>query len=393
MAASSEKEMRVSAQTVLEKVIDSSSDRCLKPGLVHSLTGLRLWAALAVFISHLYHFNYFGISDLTITTILGALGHLGVSVFYVLSGFVLYLNYGPSYLQNHKLEPKTFYWARFARVYPVYFVTTLLAVPPELLSPHKTGFVQALLLNLGLMQCLGADACGRMNDVGWSVGVEAVFYALFPFFLMQFRSNAKMVTMWLLLFGIDLLLPFAFPEGFYGTNRFPGTRLTEFFTGLVIAHAYWKGWLQLPSMMHNPQIRSAAIFLLCGLLILQPVFLPSWLGRYDNLFYIPATGCLILLLALSEKQQYSLTGFTSAWAVLGGEISYSFYLVHNLLLRYLEHGARHLLNFDIKIADLICQIPLALVALLLSILAAYWMYQCIEKPMRDKLRSLKPLSR
>lgn len=378
---------KADSETMMLAQEGTASKHSPKKNLVHSLTGLRLWAALAVFFSHLYHFNYFNIPDPSIVKVIGGLGHLGVSVFYVLSGFVLYINHGPSYLQTSQLKIKSFYWARFARVYPVYALTTLLAIPPEILSLHKTDFVQALLLNLGLLQCLSPIACGKLNDVGWSVGVEAVFYLLFPFFLMQFNSNFKILGTWLTILSLCILLPLAFPESFYGTHRFPGTRLLEFFTGLSIAHAYWKGWLQLPKMLHIPILNRIVVFSLCSLLILQPVLLPGNLARYDYLAYIPATSGLIILLALWERHQLPIASFASSWAVFGGEISYSFYLIHNLLLRYLEHGLNRLFHLNIQTANTQLQIMLALGMLALSILAATWLYQHIEKPWRDRLRS------
>lgn len=372
----------------LPSIVELAKVEAIQPktNLIHSLTGLRLWAALAVFFSHLYHFNYFGIQNVAVVT---ALGHLGVSVFYVLSGFVLYINYGPQYHQTAKLKTKAFYWARFARVYPVYFVTTLLAIPPEILSPTKTGFVQAFLLNLGLLQCLTPTACGRLNDVGWSVGVEAVFYVLFPLFLMQFRSNFKIIGTWLVILSACILLPMAFPDSFYSTNRFPGVRLLEFFTGLTIAHAYWKGWLKLPKVLSSAAVGWVTVLVLCTLLVLQPILLPDSIQHYDYLTYIPVTSALIILLVLLEKRQYSLAGFTSSWAIWGGEISYSFYLIHNLFLRYLEHGANRLLHLDIRTAALPVQITLAIGMLGISIAAAAWLYNHVEKPWRDRLRGAK----
>lgn len=51
------------------------------------------------------------------------LGHYGVAFFFVLSGFVLTWSAKPT------TTMPTFWWRRFARIYPASFVALLLAIP------------------------------------------------------------------------------------------------------------------------------------------------------------------------------------------------------------------------------------------------------------------------
>lgn len=84
-----------------------------------AITALRWWAALAVFLFHVRN----------IVPLPGAVaefarfGYLGVAFFFVLSGFVLTWSWRPT------VDKRTFYWRRFARVYPLNVVTLLLAIP------------------------------------------------------------------------------------------------------------------------------------------------------------------------------------------------------------------------------------------------------------------------
>src|SRR5688572_8242322 len=84
---------------------------------LHSLTGLRWWAAFAVFAHHM--------SNLAPLPIAGPLayGWHGVTFFFVLSGFVLTWSARPD------VNSRTFWWRRFARIYPSHFVALILAIP------------------------------------------------------------------------------------------------------------------------------------------------------------------------------------------------------------------------------------------------------------------------
>lgn len=84
-----------------------------------AITGLRWWAAFAVFLFHVRN----------IVPLPGPVaevaqfGYLGVAFFFVLSGFVLTWSWRPD------VDKRTFYWRRFARIYPLNVVTLLLAIP------------------------------------------------------------------------------------------------------------------------------------------------------------------------------------------------------------------------------------------------------------------------
>ncbi|HMN15902.1 MAG TPA: acyltransferase family protein, partial [Bellilinea sp.] len=74
-----------------------------------ALTGIRFIAAFGVFVAHFGHFDF---------------GAQGVSLFFVLSGFILTKVY-----TEKPWTPGQFYWARFARIYPAYFISLAFALP------------------------------------------------------------------------------------------------------------------------------------------------------------------------------------------------------------------------------------------------------------------------
>ncbi|MBS1703181.1 MAG: acyltransferase, partial [Armatimonadetes bacterium] len=60
-------------------------------------------------------------------------GYVGVSFFFLLSGFILAANYYDRLLTK-KVSKKDFWWARFSRIYPVY-ILSILIVAPRLFLP------------------------------------------------------------------------------------------------------------------------------------------------------------------------------------------------------------------------------------------------------------------
>src|ERR1051325_12098355 len=90
---------------------------------IKSLTAFRFLAAMAVFIFHLPDFQGHR------NNIYFPKGYVGVTFFFILSGFVLAYNYHDKFLSLDRGGIKKFYLARFARVYPVHFLTFLAAIP------------------------------------------------------------------------------------------------------------------------------------------------------------------------------------------------------------------------------------------------------------------------
>lgn len=83
------------------------------------LTGLRWWAAFIVF---LYHMLIFAPVPGLLSELF-SYGYFGVTFFFVLSGFVL------TWSARSNVPVSTFYWRRFARIWPSHIVALLLAIP------------------------------------------------------------------------------------------------------------------------------------------------------------------------------------------------------------------------------------------------------------------------
>lgn len=145
------------------------------------LDGLRGIAALVVM---LYHFNIFFLPQARLTEIFPFVGraYLAVDFFFLLSGFVMAHVYGhrlASDWRAHSLFAK----ARFARLYPLFAITTLTMVAVQVLSHNQLVFVsfsaRTLLLQPFLLQ---QWAPGLSWDYpSWSISTEVEAYAFFAF--------------------------------------------------------------------------------------------------------------------------------------------------------------------------------------------------------------------
>jgi peptidoglycan/LPS O-acetylase OafA/YrhL len=126
-------------------------------------------------------------------TAFAGIGYVGVSFFFVLSGFILVYTY-----EGRNIELGNFWQTRFARIYPAYIFSLLLTFPFfywGALKLHVPFFAFAgdhfwltTLLVLLLLQAWVPPAALSWNAVSWSLSVEAFFYALFPFALKRFAK-------------------------------------------------------------------------------------------------------------------------------------------------------------------------------------------------------------
>src|SRR5215218_5135249 len=144
------------------------------PRPLHQLTGLRLFAALAVYFSHVA--APAGSPDWL--RALQKSGYAGVTFFFVLSGFVLALNY------FDKLHTPRQVWsyaaARIARVYPLYLVA--LCWPAVHLWAAGTLPESHLLQKVLGIQAWNPDLHVAFGFLGpaWSISVELFLYATLP---------------------------------------------------------------------------------------------------------------------------------------------------------------------------------------------------------------------
>ncbi|WP_220235733.1 acyltransferase family protein [Hymenobacter ginsengisoli] len=215
-----------------------------------ALTGLRAVAAYLVFF---HHFRPLALSE-GWPLLLSKQLYVGVSLFFVLSGFVLTTRYQ----QRVQLSVRwwwAYFWQRAARIYPTYLLLNT-AILARIYWPIPTGKLGNTLLLVFLSESLLRGFSNTLKYVGlpqgWSLTPEECFYVSLPFLLLlwQRRGILGAVGFALAMLSIGLLLTAVCQgrpalHGFFGTyhHLFNFTffgRVFEFVLGVGLAR-WWGG--------------------------------------------------------------------------------------------------------------------------------------------------------
>lgn len=298
---------------------------------VESLTGLRWWAAFAVFAHHMTNF-----AALPVYGIL-SFGTFGVTFFFVLSGFVL------TWSSSAQVSPRTFWTRRWARIYPAYLVALIVAVPIFYSfgtggEPWQKPFdIVAILLAVLLIQgwSTSSNILFAGNPAGWTLTVEVLFYTLHPalqrFVARLTRRGALtgagvilLITILWRLVGVFFPAVVAVPE--------PLLHLSDFLVGMCLAWALRHGWVfRVPPLVGY--LTGAA--LVVGLYRLQTSAPDSAVAGailpFTNELMMMACAFLIVAVAARDLRGGRSILRTKVLVLLG-DLSYSFYLVHATVL-------------------------------------------------------------
>jgi peptidoglycan/LPS O-acetylase OafA/YrhL len=359
---------------------------------INGLTSVRFFAALYVAIFHWAKLHPHKGWPTPVRNAAFA-GYIGVPMFFVLSGFILSYNYAPDE-QRPSVDNHGFWVARFARIYPVYLLGLVTALPFFLKDLSKAG-----ALDVGHVSLIGttattltqawspATAC-KWNCPGWTLSVEAFFYALFPFLLapLVLLPVRKLVglaaTVWLIaLIGpgyVALGLPASDRLDFYVSTT-PIARLPEFVIGMAAGLAFLRIVAtdkQLVSPLAVVAAAAASTIVLAGLIIASSR-IPEILLRTS--LTTPLFTAIIFALALNTGRFQK----TMSWPVLVllGEASYSLYIIHLPVLAYLNHGTRIVAGHRIN-----ANLGFGLAYLTLAVAASIIVLRLFEQPARRALR-------
>lgn len=151
---------------------------------LESLTGLR---GLAAFYVVFYHLRSGLGQDLPAALItLFSKGYLAVDLFFILSGFVMWISYASQFSRAGISAMPEFMWRRFARIYPLHLLILLAMAAFALLlmatgrAPGDEMAFGELPYHLLLIQNWGFVDALHWNDPAWSISAEFAAYLLFP---------------------------------------------------------------------------------------------------------------------------------------------------------------------------------------------------------------------
>ncbi|SDN34501.1 Peptidoglycan/LPS O-acetylase OafA/YrhL, contains acyltransferase and SGNH-hydrolase domains [Paenibacillus sp. yr247] len=335
----------------------------------------------AAFFVLLFHtsamsFKYFQYDFLGISAI-GRSG--GVDFFFLLTGFLLYHTYG------HKIGTKMtvlpYLTNRLIRIYPFYWLITLVVLPVYFLVPsfgygyetHKDTIIKSFLLL--------PQAHGPVLPVAWSLSYFVLFYLVFSFLMALGRKPAYLfVSIWMTLtlchFLNVPLIGADIDRHFYLNFLFSGVNL-EFIAGCLLAK-----WAEHHRNKHYKQL------IVIGALGFALIWLNNkyLLFPYHNylLYIIPAT--CVLLGASSVPEQLRLPYWVKSLSKLGNA-SYTILLTHLLFISILMK-----LSVKIHVVDHLGYLLTDLIIMALTVPLCYMVYRLAEKPLVTGLKNAIKLS-
>ncbi|GGP26665.1 acyltransferase family protein [Silvimonas amylolytica] len=174
-------------------------------------------------------------------------GWTGVNLFFMLSGFVLYLPYAAQKRQiRNSSDAWIFYKHRFFRLIPLYYVVcvTTLVLGGHLAQPHQNGALrEAVAIMTFTFPLHHGTFVPPSNWALWSIGTEVLFSVVFPILaLLAARRGIKPILLCALLLSLAVRAIRALDPPLAGPDWIADAlllgRLDEFVIGMALAAAY-----------------------------------------------------------------------------------------------------------------------------------------------------------
>lgn len=355
------------------------------------LNGIRFIAVLLVLLDHwLIPINPFSF-----------LGHLGVVIFFVLSGFlitrILFQN-ADDCRQNHSsilVKIIRFMYRRSLRIFPIYFLLLLIGLVFSLSNfKNLWPYLVFYLPNFYIMT--KATWLGIWDHL-WSLAVEEQYYLVFPYFVLLLAPRK-----YPLLFILMLLVGLGTRFGFYA---FASSEMQEqnwmwwYVNPFAALDCFGLGGI-LAYLFHYKQNYFQSVkFLKVGLIVSLIAFLAILnLGeltifQHANIWSIVferISGAFFsfFLIALSiRKDTWILSAFLKSKPVSYlGSISYGIYLYHNVVMNYYHDEGntiwfylnKYLPNFHLELVNF--TIYKFIISFLILVFLSSLSWFIIEKP-------------
>lgn len=328
---------------------------------IPALTGVRALAAYLVFISH-YEYLFDEKFPHAVQRFLQEF-HIGVTIFFVLSGFLIAYRYFDNFHLTRNWF-KQYLKNRVARIYPMYFLLTVFTFAVYQFVP-KAGVTGGFNHPFTLMLMNISFVRGFFNDLkftgiaqGWSLTVEECFYFAAPiiFFIAQRYKKFYIQPVLITTFGFLLVLIFSRVNwyGFFGNFTFMMLytfigRCFEFFAGIQLAliikrrGAERSGWFKLT------YLGFLLIFICVG--IMSTLRAPQgWEFGLQNPWgivtnnYLLAISITVFFYGLLTESTWLKKILSNPFVELLGKSSYIFYLIHLGYIYDFLHRAFDVLN-------------------------------------------------
>ncbi len=352
---------------------------------------LRGIAILAVLILHFnisYHLDQSALNHIFSTNFIKAIasnGNYGVTIFFVISGFLITSTSLERYGALGKVDLIGFYILRFARIMPclvlvlsVIVLFNFLHIPIFQNDPHSASLALAVFSVLTFWHNVLMEKIGYFNyclNIFWSLSVEEIFYLTFPLLCLSLKR-----TRLILLFLFILMIVAPVYRSYYTDNEIVAlygylSCFDAIAVGCIAAILAQK--VRLSASLRKIVLNGAGLFMM-------GVYLYS--GIMENVIFgvsLMAIGAAVFLISASSEDtvKNNVTGFSRiiCWF---GKNSYELYLFHIIFLALMKEIVKpEVLNNYTKIMWMILFFSV-------SALAAGIISKFYSQPMNKKLRNL-----
>jgi peptidoglycan/LPS O-acetylase OafA/YrhL len=300
-------------------------------GRITEIDTFRAWAVLSVLLFHYAKEFYPGQESFFL------FGWSGVDLFFVISGFVMYLQVTRKYATDERIFYRKYFRNRFLRIAPAFYVSLL----AEVIFLHRDKlFSKEFFMHLSFTHIFSYDVAFSIQPIYWTLAVEVQFY-LFLILTARLMSGKKAVASLGVLMLLSLVYRFVV-AGIHGyshtgvllINQLPG-RMPQFIAGMLLALIYMREDLR-------QFIRKRQFFILLSGIIIYGACGFHWLRGGDGIFenmltetlfhpFLGVSFAMIMTVLLHEEGPLR-SALRFKPLVFTGLISYSIYLWHFFLL-------------------------------------------------------------
>jgi peptidoglycan/LPS O-acetylase OafA/YrhL len=303
-------------------------------------------------------------------------GYIGVTFFFILSGFILSYAYTQRF-KDKSVEIKGFLQARIARIYPLHILTFLCAIPLVIYGVLKgSALIIALLPNLLLVQSFFPQTAifFSANMASWFLSDLMFLYILFPFLIFK-RTR---LLLGLILIGI-IWQVFIANSGYTDNQKhylvyiMPLSRMLDFSAGILL-YRFFKRIKEAKSEVPVNILQFFSLLSLFIFFIMKNNI--NQVYRFDIYYLLPMA---FIIFSFAFNKGYIADKLSHKYLILLGGASFSLYMVHQLVIRYVEG----LNMFILKLDGVFWDISLSIFCLIVSIYISILLYKGFESKAKN----------
>lgn len=314
---------------------------------IESLQALRALAIIGIFLAHAHSVYHWA--------------GLGVSVFFVMSGFLLLRQDISKPIEDPTVKGNFRYaLKKIKKVYPLHLYTMLFAVVLECIWLIRKGITFLDIARLSAKICLNASLLHAwvpfnffdpsLNDVSWFLSAMLFLYFIYPWVKRWVLKQRKEILIFCgilaLLIQTALCVPwvlkynnsYAFYEWFM--YSLPVFRTGDLIVGCVLGRLFFEKQIQQQGGRKTLLVWSVFEVLMSLLTVILSVWpfhkTPLILRAFHNWttpYIIVSAGWLILF---TLKRGLITKGFSCKPFIYLGNISASFFLIHYIVIGYID---------------------------------------------------------